>query len=101
MGSAASKKETSPMAPLSSSSESTSLIPSGMGGAKRSAKRSANRSAKRSANRSAKRSANRSARRSAKRKNKRGMTGGSSCVKMTGGRHKGKRHSRSRGRGRR
>ncbi len=93
MGSAASKKETSPMAPLSSSSESTSLIPSGMGGAKRSAKRSANRSAKRSANRSA--------RRSAKRKNKRGMTGGSSCVKMTGGRHKGKRHSRSRGRGRR
>ena len=89
MGSAASKKETSPMAPVSSSSESTSLIPSGMGGAKRSAKRSANRSARRSA------------RRSAKRKNKRGMTGGSSCVKMTGGRHKGKRHSRSRGRGRR
>jgi hypothetical protein len=30
---------------------------------------------------------------------KRGMRGGSSCMKMTGGKHKGK-HSRSRGRGR-
>jgi hypothetical protein len=28
------------------------------------------------------------------------MSGGSSCMKMTGGKHKGKRHSRSRGRGR-
>jgi hypothetical protein len=28
------------------------------------------------------------------------MSGGSSCAKMAGGRHKGKRHSRSRGRGR-
>lgn len=38
-------------------------------------------------------------------KSRRGMRGGSSCMKMTGGRHKGKRHSRNsrrtRSRGRR
>ena len=58
----------------------------------KSARRSSKRSAKRSARRSARRSSKRSARRSA-------MRGGSSCMKMSGGKHR-RSHSRSRGRGR-
>ena len=54
--------------------------------------KSARRSSKRSARRSARRSSKRSARRSA-------MRGGSSCMKMSGGKHR-RSHSRSRGRGR-
>jgi hypothetical protein len=54
--------------------------------------KSARRSSKRSAKRSARRSSKRSARRSA-------MRGGSSCMKMSGGKHR-RSHSRSRGRGR-
>jgi len=67
-------------------------------GAKRS--KSARKGAKRSARRSSKRSARRSSKRSARRSAKRGMKGGSSCMKMSGGKHR-RSHSRSRGRGRR
>ena len=56
------------------------------------------RSARRS--KSARKGAKRSARRSARRSSKRGMKGGSSCMKMSGGKHRRSR-SRSRGRGRR
>ena len=73
-----------------------------VGGKGRSARRSksARKGAKRSSKRSAKRSAKRSSKRSAKRSSKRGMKGGSSCMKMSGGKHR-RSHSRSRGRGRR
>ena len=56
------------------------------------------KSARRS--KSARKGAKRSARRSARRSSKRGMKGGSSCMKMSGGKHRRSR-SRSRGRGRR
>ena len=56
------------------------------------------KSARRS--KSARKGAKRSARRSARRSSKRGMKGGSSCMKMSGGKHR-RSHSRSRGRGRR
>ena len=54
------------------------------------------KSARRS--KSARKGAKRSARRSARRSSKRGMKGGSSCMKMSGGKH---RRSHYRGRGRR
>ena len=75
-----------------------------VGGKGRSARRSksARKGAKRSksARKGAKRSARRSSKRSARRSAKRGMKGGSSCMKMSGGKHR-RSHSRSRGRGRR
>ena len=73
-----------------------------VGGKGKSAMRSARRSksARKGARRSSKHSARRSSKRSAKRSSKRGMKGGSSCMKMSGGKHR-RSHSRSRGRGRR
>jgi hypothetical protein len=65
-----------------------------VGGKGKSAMRSARRS------KSARKGARRSSKRSAKRSSKRGMKGGSSCMKMSGGKHRRSR-SRSRGRGRR
>ena len=71
-----------------------------VGGKGKSARRS--KSARKGARRSksARKGAKRSARRSARRSSKRGMKGGSSCMKMSGGKHRRSR-SRSRGRGRR
>ena len=91
MGASQSSSEKPKENSLFPSSAPAPSAPSGVVGGK-------GKSARRS--KSARKGARRSAKRSAKRSSKRGMKGGSSCMKMSGGKHR-RSHSRSRGRGRR
>jgi hypothetical protein len=92
------QKNQNSLFPSSAPAPSAAVV--GFGGKSARRSKNARKGAKRSARRSAKRSSKRSAKRSSKRSAKRGMKGGSSsCMKLSGGKHR-RSHSRSRGRGR-